>query len=372
MKSDKNPIVYITRERERAGSKKEDTSYSILDGKGSKSTLQLLQESDLPKDSSIVVFKNNVQIEKIAEEKGLNLLNPSAVLAEKIENKISQVVWLGDLSKYLPNHKIQIVKNITFDGKPFILQWAHSHTGDGTLFIKNEKELNKVKVKFPEREARISEYIKGPMFTQNIIVGKEEILFGNMSYQITGILPFTENPFSTIGNDWSLPPTLLTPAHMEFIGEMAKKIAEKFQHDGWKGLFGIDVIYDEERDQIFLIEINARQPASTTFESQLQDEVRKEGVQGITVFEAHLEALQEKRFSGNIIEINDGAQIIQRVTKDITKEIDITKLAHAGYKVIKYNNTKINSDLLRIQSKKGIMETHTKFNKRGKQILELL
>jgi hypothetical protein len=40
---------------------------------------------------------------------------------------------------------------------------------------------------------------------------------------------------------------------------------------GWRGLFGIDVIKDLERNAIHLIEINARQPASTSFEAKLQN-----------------------------------------------------------------------------------------------------
>ena len=95
---------------------------------------------------------------------------------------------------------------------------------------------------------------------------------------------------------------------------------------GWKGLFGIDVIYDEERDQFKLIEINARQPASTTYESQLQARFRGHGLVGATIFEAHLAALTGSTRSDLVqikvgpwqekqIEINDGAQIVQRVTK---------------------------------------------------------
>jgi hypothetical protein len=62
------------------------------------------------------------------------------------------------------------------------------------------------------------------MFTANIVVTHKEILIGNVSYQITGMLPFTENAFSTIGNDWSVPHTILTEAHTETFDEIAKKI----------------------------------------------------------------------------------------------------------------------------------------------------
>ncbi len=390
-------ILYIARDIERALGKEPVGNYFVITNntpysreiqsrypdnifiiKSSKTldTHELIQSDEVQKiiskhNPQLVVFKNTSQIENICKEKGLILLNPSAELAEKIENKISQVKWLGDLSTYLPPHKILLAKDISWEKNPFVLQWSHGHTGDGTILVQNEKILDDLKEKFPIREARITNFIKGPMFTVNIVVSPDKILLGNISYQITGILPFTENVFSTIGNDWSVTHTILTDIQINHLEKIAHKIGEKMQKENWKGLFGIDVIYDEERDKVHLIEINARQPASTTFESELQSNLRSQGVPGITTFEAHLLALENISVDQDLILINDGAQILQRVTS-LTNNINGNKLIDEGYKVIKYLNTKPNSDLLRIQSQHGIMETHTKFNKRGKQIVELL
>lgn len=325
-------------------------------------------------NADILVFKNTIHIEAVCKEKGWKILNPSAALSEKIENKITQVEWLGELSSLLPPHQIQFVKDIVWNKKPFVLQWSHGHTGDGTVLIQNESDLKKLQEKFPHREARVTDFIKGPMFTANIVVSDKEILVGNISYQITGMLPFTENAFSTIGNDWSVPHTILTEAHTETFDEIAKKVGKKMQKEGWRGLFGIDVIYNEEGDSMHLIEINARQPASTTFESQLQNQVNELGVPGINTFEAHIAVLTHSPITSKLIHINDGAQILQRVTTQI-KSIDdkkLGKLIEAGYRVICYKNKKMNEDLVRIQSSLGIIETHNKLNKRGKEILELL
>ncbi len=361
-------IIYVTKDRERAEGMPENKGYSIVSGTG-EDTLEILKNSSIERGARILVFKNTIQTEEVAKEKGWKLLNPSAGLAEKIENKITQVAWLGELASLLPPHSIAKTKDITFKNIPLVLQWAHSHTGDGTFLITKEGELKDIQIKFPDREARVTEYIQGPMFTANIVVAKDRILIGNMSYQITGLPPFTDNPFSTIGNDWSLPHSILTEAQLARFAEIANLIGKKMQDDGWKGLFGIDVIYDEHRDKLFLIEINARQPASTTYESQLQTKARGKGVPGITTFEAHLAALTDTPNTAPLVEINDGAQIIQRMTKKI-KTIDGQGLENVGYKIISYKNTKLNSDLLRIQSERGIMETHGKFNKRGKEIEE--
>ncbi|MES2314796.1 MAG: ATP-grasp domain-containing protein [Patescibacteria group bacterium] len=327
---------------------------------------------------SILVFKNTPQIEEICKKNNWNLLNPSSMLAEKIENKMTQVEYLGALGeKYLPAHSLTIAKDIMWNKKPLIIQWAHSHTGLGTTLVNSADELKAVQEKFPERLARVSSYVHGPSFTLNVVVSEKNIFLGNISYQITGIPPFTENLFTTIGNDWSLTHSLLNEDEIGVIEAMATDVAGKLQTDGWRGLFGIDVMRDDELNKIFLIEINARQPASTTYESQLQQKNRELGVDGQTIFEAHLGALEERRKEKGeerIIPINDGSQIIQRVTR-ITQSISdkqLQALAKLGHQTILYPNIDENTDLLRIQSMLGIMETHGRFNKRGKEIVDVM
>lgn len=388
-------IVYIARDIERALGKEPISNYYIITNdspyaqeikikypenifliKDNKilDTYELLTKDEVKNilnklEAEILVFKNTIHIEEYCKENNYRLLNPSAKLSEEIENKISQITWLEDCQSLLPPYKISETKDIIWEKKPLILQWSHGHTGEGTVLIKSEEELNDIKSRFPYRQSKITEYIKGPMLTINIIITEDKIRLGNISYQITGILPFTENPFSTIGNDWSLPHSILTENKIKEFEEIAMKISDKMQKSKWKGLFGIDVIYDEERDKLSLIEINARQPASTTFESKLQSEIRNEGVKGITVFEAHLFALTNKDSNEQIIQINDGAQILQRMIKSKI-EINTAELIKDKFNIIEYSNTKPNSDLFRIQSSMGIMEAHNKFNKRGKKILE--
>jgi predicted ATP-grasp superfamily ATP-dependent carboligase len=309
-------------------------------------------------DAGIVVFKNNSLIESLAETHGLHLLNPHASLAEKVENKVSQVEWLGSLSTtYLPPHKIKSGAELIWNKTSYVFQWAHGHTGEMTYLIQSKLDADKIRQEFPERIGRVSEYIHGPVFTVNAVVTVDRTLMGNISYQITGVMPFTDNIFSTIGNDWGLTHSLLSDHEITRIEKMVGEIGARLREAGWKGLFGIDLVRDDMSDRIYLIEINARQPASTTFESQLQQEFRKHNVGGSTLFEAH-----------------DGAQIVQRVTqqvRSVTPEI-IHKLTHAGYNVIQHNETTHNMPVIRIQSNQGIMETHTRFNSRGKNILSIL
>lgn len=331
--------------------------------------------SSLDKDDyAIMVFKNTKRVEESAKENGWTLINPSAELSEKVENKISQIDWLGNLcDKYLPPRRIALTKNVMWKGEPFVLQWAHGHTGNGTVLVKDKDYLFRIKENFPERISRITKYIEGPSFTVNAVVGKDKILAGNISYQITGLKPFTNSIFATVGNDWKLAHEILNAEDREYIDRMIRDIGTKLNICGWRGLFGIDIVKEISTNKIYLIEINARQPASTSFESELQLQMKDVGNKGLTTFEAHIRALQNQNIDNEIMRIVDGAQIILRISESRRTIEDSAKerLASLGLNTIKYENEKINEDLLRIQSHTGLMQKHGEFNELGKSIVNI-
>ncbi|MEN9913087.1 MAG: hypothetical protein RLY66_495 [Candidatus Parcubacteria bacterium] len=398
--SSERPLTYVTREIERALGADPVGNYYIVAGKtpyGEKiaaqfpghvmlidapetlGTRELIEQAAakrmMPPNTDTIVFKNTSRVEEAATKAGIKLLNPKASLSETIENKMTQVEWLGDLGKkYLPPHAILPTKKLTWTGEPFVLQWAHGHTGGGTILVNSEAELKDLQEKFPFRMSRRSLYIKGSSYTVNAVVATNKILVGNVSYQITGMEPFTDGIFTTVGNDWCISQDLLSEDELEYVRTMVNDIGMKLNVSGWRGLYGVDLIRDEERGTIHLIEINARQPASTTFESYLQKENRIAGVKGLTTFEAHLKALNNEPIEDDLIPVNDGAQIIQRITKKVTSvsESSISGLETAGYNVISYPNSGHNEDLLRIQGARGIMERHGVFNERGKEISVIL
>ncbi len=390
------PVVYVTRDIERAigihdyknyyiitnhtpfakSMAKHSSNIIIVKNKKLLSTHELLEQPSVKKFinklklPAIVVFKNTSPIEKICAVNGWKLLNPPAELSGMVEQKISQIKWLGTLAKYLPPHELKLCKDLKWKNEKFIVQFNFAHTGGGTILIESEKQIQELAKQFPNREIRVSKFISGPIFTNNNVVWDKEVLIGNINYQITGLPPFTDLPFATIGNDWTLPRKLLSNKQIKQYKKMAEDIGKKLAKDGWKGLFGIDVVSEEKTGKLYLIEINARQPASTTYESQLQRKATSYKLQAtslLTTFEAHLAALLELRTPNSELRtITDGAQIIQRVTPTSYK---LQPTSFTQFTLIPYTNTAPGSDLLRIQSKQGIMAEHNKFNDIGKEIL---
>ncbi|MCF6276384.1 MAG: ATP-grasp domain-containing protein [Candidatus Magasanikbacteria bacterium] len=391
-----NPIVYVSRDIERAlGFDINTTNYYIISNdsnfatktkedrenvlliKNEKilDTYELLQNPEVVEfvnkfsNPQILVFKNTIQIERICTEKNWTLLNPPAELVNRVEQKISQVEWLGDLSKFLPKHKIELCGDLKWNEENFILQFNRSHTGSGTILVESAKQLIEIKEKFPKREARITKYIDGSLFTNNNSVTKNGILFGNISYQITGLASFTKQKFATIGNDWGFANTFLNEEQKTDFFKIAKEVGEKLQKDGWSGLFGIDVILEKETGKMYLIEINARQPASTTFESTLQTPHSKEE---ITTFDAHLVGLLDLETNSKVKQIENGAQIILRKQSETNITELAKKLCAENFTVIQYENEKMESDLLRIQSNESLISAPNKLNELGEKIKNII
>lgn len=325
------------------------------------------------KNAHILVFKSTTQIEKICHRHGWKLLNPPAALATQIEEKISQLTWLGPLTVYLPPHKVITCKQLTWSGTPYIIQFNHAHTGSGTTLIEHKNQIIELQNTFPNREVRVTEYITGPAFTSNNVVWGKNVLCGNSNYQITGLPPFTTGRFATVGNDWELPNRILTKKQITTITTIAKAVGKQLVISGWKGLFGIDVIVDAKTGKVYLIEINARQPASTTYESELQARSRQKTITSTTTFEAHVASLLQLPYQKESLTlVTKGAQIIQRITPEIKTISRKTsnRLSALSANLIAYKNTDVGSDLLRIQTKTGIMDQPENFNSLGEKITD--
>tara|TARA_Y100001970_G_scaffold265220_1_gene352597 strand:- start:786 stop:2036 length:1251 start_codon:yes stop_codon:yes gene_type:complete len=339
--------------------------------------LTYITEKKQKQFGGVVIFKNNKKIERICAENNIPLLNPPADLVNTIEQKISQVAWLNELQKYLPPTQIDICKNISWNFEPFVLQFNQGHTGSGTTLIEHEKQLQELQKRFPERPVRISAYIRGTTFTCNTIVSKDAVHVGSLSYQITGLMPFTNTQFATIGNDWQLPHTILSYEQQAISKEIANAVGKKMQQEGWRGAFGIDVIVEEQTGNVNLLEINARQAASVTFESQLQQYAAPKSANNLmTTFEAHIAALAGLSTKDHkLIPVKTGAQIVLRLwekTKKVEQAQLKKELEDAGFFIISYRSDAPGSDMLRIQSKESIMEKHATFNTVGGKIMTII
>jgi hypothetical protein len=230
-------------------------------------------ENNRTGDAYIQVFKIAPNIEKIAKLLDLKLLNTSAKLNRKFENKLPQYKHLHNIGLNFPHTNLIRLKDISYDqtveefGKNFVVQFNRGHTGSGTIFINNSEQLEELKDQFPKRRVRISEKIEGEAWTLNACTTRFGTVYGGLSYQITGIDAATAQKGATVGNDWTEASRLASSTLSKII-DITEKAGSFIHQAGFQGLFGLDLIVND-KGEVFLIEINARQPASTGMHNKL-------------------------------------------------------------------------------------------------------
>jgi len=226
-------------------------------------------------DAYLMVFKIAPNIEKTAEKLNLKLLNTTSSLNRKFELKISQFNELSKVGINFPKTEINNLKNFSWEeiekiyGSKIIIQFDRGHTGSGTLIIQSKTELEELKNKYPERTVRLAKYIEGKAYTLNACITKKGIFMGGLNYQLTGLPEATSNPNATVGNDWYYP-RLLNKEIINKIKNNTMIIGETMRTNGFLGMFGIDLIVKD--NEVYIIEVNARQPASIPMYTYLQIE----------------------------------------------------------------------------------------------------
>ncbi len=398
------PVVYVTRDIERALGIQPANGYFIIsnaspyakdiqkefhknvlliDNKQPEplDTYDLLSHPDAAKlinklKARVMVFQPTTRVEELCKTRGWELLNPSAELSRRVEEKVTQVEWLGEHKHLLPPHSVLTCKELVWENLKYVVQFNHGHTGEGTLMINHRDDVENLKQKFPDRPVRKTNFIDGDVYTCNVAIVQTDkgpsVIPGNISYQITGIFPFTDKQYATIGNDWSLPTTTLSSLQRNLIKGVIDIVGQKLARQGWKGLFGIDLIIESKKGTVYLLEINARQPASTAFESDLQARADKNGM---SIFELHLAGLTGSPVSKETkaIPITSGAQILQRVTsflpnsKAIPKQ-SLARIREQSLHMIVYNNSAHNADLLRIQTDGAYIKAPNQLNDQAEHI----
>lgn len=223
----------------------------------------------------IIVFKSSPAIEKAALEIKVELLNPFAKINARFEQKLSQYKILQPLGIPFPETILGVFGKLSYSeithrlGQKFILQFDRGHTGEGTILIDRPKTYEALQRQFPRREIRCSRYISGPAYTVNCCTGRQGTSAAGLSYQITGEPTCTSGRFSTCGNDFTDPFKEFAKIRLE-LTKMADLVGKALAEADYRGLFGLDTVYNRENGKLYFVETNVRQPASITFHTELQ------------------------------------------------------------------------------------------------------
>ena len=208
------------------------------------------------------------------------VLNNKAELNRQFEDKISQFKFFKDIAIQTPKAEIANLNELNFaavqekfsninesSSRKIVFQLDRAHTGTGTFIIENEDEFNNFKAEYDGNTVKVSEFIDGESYTINACITSKGVAVQGLQYQITGIPELTLGKGSTVGNDWSYA-NQLSDEIKNNIHQCVKNIGEAISKSGYKGLFGVDLMI--HNNQIYIIEVNARQSANIPLQTKLE------------------------------------------------------------------------------------------------------
>ena len=230
----------------------------------------------LPAPHYILVFKNSAKIETWARQNHCCLLSAKSTVARPLENKL-RLESIGSACKInCPSTRIVNLNSDTFSycdlnpsEQPFIAQFAKGFSGNRTFLIHSENDFKLLVHRFKNRKIKTTSFIPGDTWTANGCVNREEITVDTPFLQVTRINPSREINLKTVGsrgNIWgTCPPDLI-----EKINTAMLKIGDYLRHKGFRGIFGVDFIWNETLKRLVLIELNPRIVASISARSSLK------------------------------------------------------------------------------------------------------
>ncbi|MFZ5366436.1 MAG: ATP-grasp domain-containing protein [Patescibacteria group bacterium] len=222
---------------------------------------------------NILFFKPSKKIEAICQRKGWRALGASPELNQQFEDKVSFYRLCQSLNISHPPGEIKILKRCHYQdlslrfGQKLVIQFGHGWAGNTTYFVKNKSDFVHLQAKFPEREVRITCFIKGRTVLNNACVTGKKIFISPPALQITALEEFTQNPGGTCGRQW---PARLKEKIRDKIEEYSQIIGEKMRDLGYKGFFGLDFLVEDKTDKVYISENNARLTASVPLYTKME------------------------------------------------------------------------------------------------------
>ncbi|OGD25194.1 MAG: hypothetical protein A3A98_03655 [Candidatus Staskawiczbacteria bacterium RIFCSPLOWO2_01_FULL_40_39] len=218
------------------------------------------------KHSKILFFYMNTKMDQLRKKTGMSMLLPQFDLQERLGNKI----YLSEICK-----KLGLVRNESLDfkevsdnltdlftqcrkalGLPFIVQDALGESGWDTSLVGTEVELQEARKKI-KSGLRATKYLTNnvPVSVHVCILDNQTIIRGPW-LQLIGLPELSLSPFRFTGNDTNQ--SLLSQSFINEVLGMSSKIAEFAKAEGYRGILGIDYLWDRDTGVISPQEINSR------------------------------------------------------------------------------------------------------------------
>jgi len=267
-------------------------------------------------DINLLCYRSVAALEKRASrlKMPLRIYAVPEKIKKHFDNKILLDKNLDKLSLPRIPGKVDVLGKRTFSdvrkelSLPFVIQFPYGSSGNFTFIIKEEKEYNRLRVKWPDQPVVMRKYING--FSLNVnavnITGENghETICSFPSVQITGLRECSNFQSAFCGNDYTAAQDI-DPAMIRQVKSHVQAIGAWMASSGFRGVFGMDFV--TKNGTVYPVEINPRFQNSTSLLTSLN--ARDYSAERTSLFLLHIaEFLQDKD------------KVLKKYLKDINKE----------------------------------------------------
>lgn len=217
-------------------------------------------------NSKILFFYMNRRMDELREKVGVPMLLPPFDIQERLGNKIflSEICDKLALARNeslsfekVPEESAELFEKCKEAlGVPFIVQDALGESGWDTSLVSSEEELK-------EAEKKIKNGLKATKYLSNnipvsvhVCILDNEIVIRGPWLQLIGLPELSASPFRFTGNDTNQ--ALLSKEFIDEVLVMSQKISRFVKDEGYRGILGIDYLWDKNTGVIYPQEINSR------------------------------------------------------------------------------------------------------------------
>jgi biotin carboxylase len=232
---------------------------------------------------------------------------------------------LGHASSYKQLRKLAKGAKL---GDDLVVQTPYGDSGRTTFFIASEDDWDEYADVLVEEELKVMRRIAHFPGTVEAVATKRGTLVGPIQTDITGFSELTPYRGGWCGND--VYPGVFDEKSRNKIRKMAKRLGDRLYAEGYKGVFCLDFLLDEEDGSVYLGEINPRVSGASPLTNLI---TARYG--GVPLFLFHLLEFSDVEWEIDIEEVQtrwrDFDRWTQLVLKQVTDDVQlITKAPESG------------------------------------------
>ncbi|MGB2840141.1 MAG: biotin carboxylase [Actinomycetes bacterium] len=301
---------------------------------GNKEVIDFIKKNG-PGKALFVMFDE--ETEDYAHQLGLEIALPPRELREEIDSKIvttrlgneagvaSVPNVMGRASTYKQLRKLAKSADL---GKDLVVQTPYGDSGRTTFFISSEDDFLENEDVLVDTDLKVMKRINHFPGTVEACATRHGTLVGPIQTDITGFPELTPYRGGWCGND--VFPGVFSEDVRKQIGRMARKLGERLYEVGYKGVFCLDFLVDDDDGSVYLGEINPRISGASPLTNLITSRYG-----GVPLFLFHMLEFSDVEWDIDIESVQlrwrDFDRWTQLVLKQVTDEVElITSAPRSG------------------------------------------